>query len=238
MVTAPEHLSRRARLMWKDAIRLFAVLVGVEVALGGGASVVRAATKAAPEARQREDARLQEIRDILLKGGWENWEKWVKLLNDRREEGEVIAESLIKFADDEKRDGEMRILAITLLGKVKLRRVMSYLLENIGLHVDKMFFMGDADELKEEPCFFVLSTSVGWQAVPYAFEFLEGKRSDKQLEMLGRLFKDVCGRETAVAILDIRMKDLARSRGNERTVANIRQVVRQLSKDGENDRDK
>jgi len=199
------------------------ILCAVAAGLGVGAGYVIGTKKSVEPLIPRSDANENQG---LPEANWadEKWQKWEEAVQTNIKGRKEIVEALVEIGKDETRNGEARIFAITLIGRMNSQEAIEFLLANITLWVDKNYFDSDDAVYMQQPCFYALK-SMGWQVIPHALEFVEDKRSPLELQMLAALFQQICGSKVATVILEERMNKLVGDPVKAKGIANIKEIL-------------
>jgi hypothetical protein len=199
------------------------ILCVVAVGLGVGSGYVIGTKTSVEPLIPRPDANESEG---FPEGDWadENWQKWEEAVQTNIKGRREIVEALVEIGKDETRNGEARIFAITLIGRMNSQEAIESLLANTTLWVGMAHKDSDDAVYKQQPCFYALK-SMGWQVVPHALEVVEGKRSAQELQMLAALFEHICGSKVASVILEERMNKLLGNPAKAQGIANIKAML-------------
>ena len=207
--------------MWKFSSRLVgAAAAGCIVFAAGyflGAKTAPGFGKNGPEAIAVGDTVGSEVKE---------WQ-WLERVKRHIQERQAIVAALRGIAEDESRDREERIFAILEMARTKSDEAVIFMLNNIDLWIRKNLFIDDDDESKQEACFYALK-SMGWQIIPHAVEFTKGQRSQKQIELLARLFEQICGPRVARTLLEAKRGEFAGDPAKAQAVKNITQMLRHI----------
>jgi len=160
-------------------------------------------------------------------GSEAKWQEWSERLKRYIREREAIVAGLRGIAEDESREGDERIFAILEMARTKSDKAVIFMLNNIDLWVRKNIFDED-DESVQQPCFYALK-SMGWQIIPQAVEFAYAERSQKQLELLTRLFEQICGPKVAGTLLEVKRDEfVGHPAAKAQAVRNITEMLRHI----------
>jgi hypothetical protein len=178
-----------------------------------------AITRVVNQSRKERDA---------AKLGDKSWEKWQDLVESNFKQRKDIVKGLIEIAQDRRRAGEERILAVVLLERSASDGAADFCTRNIGLRIAKTHVRMDDDAQRQQPCFYALK-QMGWQVIPHVLEFVEGKRSPQEIQMVGQLLEDICGPKVAAVILEDQMKKLVGDPSKAQAITNIKQILGDMS---------
>lgn len=120
--------------------------------------------------------------------------------------------NLIAIAQNEQQPKSMRRDAIFALGSNLDARALEFLLKNIDMKIvpEPAFFLGDGDELKLRPCFYVLRESNDWRVARAILKTpLDHVQSDKRLTDYTAILKRILGTYQALALVKNGMEDWA-----------------------------
>jgi len=137
----------------------------------------------------------------------DTWEARVKRAN---EDIAQIARSLISVAKDKKRPVEERRKAILLLGSVRNKESIEFLIANVSLRLPMRRILGDRDAMLETPCTFVLHQG-GWNTAKAVLDSLAKPRPNADLLRIYGVFKRNLTRKRAIAIVDVELEKLVGS---------------------------
>ena len=154
------------------------------------------------------------------------WQQWSTRVEANIHQREAIVAGLRQISEDEARDGEERIFGILLMARTGAGSVeaVNFLVENVAVSIKKSIFVADDDEQKQQPCFYALK-QMGWQVVPHALDFSNAQRSDKELDLLAKLFVDICGPRAAPAMLQAKIEEFTGDAMKTSAVKNIEQML-------------
>ena len=203
------------RKYWSTII--ISVVIGCVLFMAGyllGAKRVRGTGESAPEE--------VVLPDPAISVG--NWQKWPDRIKENLEERKVIVAGLEEIAMDENEGSEERIQAFVLMAGTHSEKAIELLLENISLHLRKEYLDSDDATKKQQPCFYALK-QMGWQVVPHALDFSNAQRSDKELDLLAKLFVDICGPRAAPAMLQAKIEEFTGDAMKTSAVKNIEQML-------------
>ena len=120
-----------------------------------------------------------------------------------------IAETLIAVVEDEKRTAEEKRKAILLLGKIRDKQSLDFLISNVSMHIPKMKLLG-GEALLETPCMYALYTG-DWNTAKAVLDSLEKPKSKEDLLRLSAVLESALTRDHAQAIVDVELAKLIAS---------------------------
>jgi len=119
---------------------------------------------------------------------------------------------LIAIAENEKRIKSIRRDAIFALGEIMDTSALEFLLKNIDLKIvpEPTFFVGDDDELKLRPCFYVLRESDDWRVARAILEStLDHTQTDERLRDYSSILERILRVRPALVLVKNEMEDWA-----------------------------
>jgi hypothetical protein len=129
-------------------------------------------------------------------------ETWDTEIERIEKETAKIAEEAIRVAKDRKQPAEIRRKAVFTLGKLKTKKSLAFLVDNISLHVPMETIKGDEDTMKETPCMYVLWKG-DWNTAKAVLDGLWAKDKTKtELLFFTEILKRILGERLAVAAVD------------------------------------
>ncbi len=131
---------------------------------------------------------------------------WEAAINRPRKDLSKIAEAFISVGNDQERPPDVRRKAVLLLGKIRDKRSLDFLISNVSMHIPKMKLLG-AEALLETPCMYALYTG-DWNTAKAVLDSLEKPKSKEDLLRLSAVLESTLTRDHAQAIVDVELAKL------------------------------
>jgi len=97
-------------------------------------------------------------------------------------------DTLIQIANDQSKDNEVRRKAIYELADKPNRKAMNYLLDNIDMYLQKIYWQSAESSSEEQPCYYILSKK---EMLPILYKYLETKTTTARLNIISKYFLNV-----------------------------------------------
>ena len=111
-------------------------------------------------------------------------ETWQTVLDAAQQDVDDVTDKVIKIAQDDTRDAEIRLEAISLLARIETAQSLQFLISNIELHLE-IVITGDEDSLRSTPCCYAMQQWGTWKTAQAVVESLDTEKSDQARMLLG-----------------------------------------------------
>lgn len=124
----------------------------------------------------------------------------------QREVDQLVID-IIAVAEDKAQKIEVRRAAILMLGKIRTKAALQYLISHFTMELPMEVITGDADEVLQRPCVYALvyvrTPYSKWDAIPLCLDELrkEKARTGREIQDWTEAMPTICGKTLAKAIL-------------------------------------